>query len=99
MCSSDLDQLKVLGDSLEAKAHPAVIVLGAESGGRAIVLCKRSDEAGAVHAGNVVRAMAQALGGGGGGAPTFAQGGGPNGADLEAALAVGAELVREALEA
>jgi len=93
------DQLKVLGDSLEAKAHPAVIVLGAESGGRAIVLCKRSDEAGAVHAGNVVRAMAQALGGGGGGAPTFAQGGGPNGADLEAALAVGAELVRKALEA
>ena len=92
------DQLKVLADSLEEQGRPAVILLGGVLEGRAVVLCKRSDAAGAVHAGNVVRTMAKAVGGGGGGAPTFAQGGGPNGSDLEAALSAGFEQVRQALE-
>ena len=92
------EQLKVLADSLEEKARPAVILLGGVLEGRAVVVCKRSDAAGKVHAGDVVRTMAKAVGGGGGGAPTFAQGGGPNGSDLEAALAAGADQVRMALE-
>jgi alanyl-tRNA synthetase len=50
-----------------------------------------------VHAGNVVKAMAEIVGGGGGGRPEFAQAGGKDVARIPDALATGAALLREAL--
>jgi|GEM_PF-2811212 len=47
-----------------------------------------------VKAGSIIRAAAQALGGGGGGRPKLAQGGGPNVEKLDEALAAGRETMR-----
>jgi len=91
------DQMKRLADLVEEKTQPAVVVLAGESGGRALVVCKVSKTIQSVRAGDVVRAMSKALGGGGGGAPTFAQGGGQDTAKIDEVLASGTEDVRQAL--
>ncbi len=50
-----------------------------------------------LHAGNLVKVVAQAVGGGGGGRPTMAQAGGHDPSRLPDALAMVASLVRESL--
>ncbi|MCD6141489.1 alanine--tRNA ligase [Candidatus Bipolaricaulota bacterium] len=92
----EVDALKRLADLIEEKARPAVVLLGGAIDGRGIVVAKVSKGVSA-HAGNAVRAMANALGGGGGGAPHFAQGGGPNAAALDHALAIGKGMVEKEL--
>ncbi len=91
-----IDDLKRLADLIEEKVRPAVVLLGGAVDGRGIVVSKVSKGLKA-HAGNVVREMAKILGGGGGGAPTFAQGGGPNAAEIDRALVTGKEAVKSAL--
>ena len=91
------DQLKRLADLVEEKTQPAVVLLAGDSGGRALVVCKVSKSVRNVRAGDVVRSMSKALGGGGGGAPTFAQGGGQDTAKIDEVLASGTEEVRQAL--
>ncbi len=93
------DQMKRLADRVEEQTQPAVVVLAGASGGRALVVCKVSKTVKSVRAGDVVRSMSQALGGGGGGAPTFAQGGGQDTAKIDEVLAAGTESVRQALAA
>ena len=51
-----------------------------------------------IHAGNIIRAIAQTIGGGGGGRPDMAQAGGKDPDRLPEALRQASELVREALE-
>lgn len=80
------DQLKELADLIEEGTRPSVIILAGEASGRALVVCKVSKGIKAVRAGDIVKAMSQALGGGGGGAPHFAQGGGQDTAKIDAVL-------------
>ena len=47
------------------------------------------------HAGNLIKAIAGLVGGGGGGRPSMAQAGGKNPAGIDAALAKAAEVVAE----
>lgn len=92
-----IDELKRLADLIEKESRPAVVLLGGAVEGRGIVVAKVSKELKKAHAGNVVREMAKILGGGGGGAPTFAQGGGPNADALDQALATGMDAIRKSL--
>ena len=91
------DQLKQLADLIEERCHPAVIILAGESSGRALVVCKVSKGIKAVRAGDVVRSMSQALGGGGGGAPHFAQGGGQDTSKIDAVLQTAADEAKQTL--
>lgn len=91
------DQIKALGDLLEQRGRPSVVILVGDAGGRGIAVCKTSKNVANVDAGAVVREMASVLGGGGGGGRSFAQGGGPNVDRLDEALASGAKAVRSAL--
>ncbi len=91
------ESLKRLADLVEEKACPAVVLLVGEAGGRGITVAKASKGLSAVDAGALVRTMASCLGGGGGGNRLFAQGGGPNVAELEKALAAGLTAARESL--
>ncbi|UCF10220.1 MAG: alanine--tRNA ligase [Candidatus Bipolaricaulota bacterium] len=93
-----VDRLKELADRIVAAQEPCVAALFAETEGRAVVVVKRSPEVDAVDAGAVVRAAAAALGGGGGGSAQFAQGGGPNASDIDAALLEVRESLRAALD-
>jgi len=91
------DQLKQLADLIEEKRQPAVIILAGESSGRALVVCKVSKGIKGVRAGDVVKSMSQALGGGGGGAPHFAQGGGQDTSKIDSVLQTAGDDVRQAL--
>jgi alanyl-tRNA synthetase len=74
-----------------------VVALGSESGGRATVLVVVNQSAldHGAHAGHLVKEAVALMGGGGGGKPNMAQGGGPNGSELPAAL----ESIRSGLRA
>ena len=80
--------LKELASSLIQKlGDKAVVVLGIENEGRAVVMAAVSKGAQpSANAGAMVKIASEVLGGGGGGRPDFAQGGGPNASQLKAAI-------------
>ena len=72
----DRQQMRALADSLRNKWKSAVIVLAsADDAGVAIVSAVTKDLTAKVHAGKLAGAVAQAVGGKGGGRPDMAQGG------------------------
>jgi alanyl-tRNA synthetase len=84
----DRQQLRTLADSLRNKWKTAVVVLAtAEDSNVAIVSGVTKDLTAKVHAGKLVGAVAQAVGGKGGGRPDMAEAGGKNPAALAGALA------------
>ncbi|MCB2225128.1 MAG: alanine--tRNA ligase [Desulfarculaceae bacterium] len=88
--------LRDLADTVRDKLDSGVAVLGAESGGKALLLALvTKDLAGRYHAGNLVKVLAPMVGGGGGGRPDMAQAGGQNPGGLEDALSKVPDLVRE----
>jgi alanyl-tRNA synthetase len=95
--ASDVRALQALGDALREQLENAVAVLGARlDDGKAAVLAIVTDDVRArgVRADEVVRAVAAAAGGRGGGKPHMAQAGIPDAARLGDALGRAAELVR-----
>jgi len=93
----DADNLKSLGDALEERSRPGIVILVGESGGRGLVVCKISKGIDGIKAGDIVRAASKGLGGGGGGGPTFAQGGGPDASKLDQILAEALDTARIAI--
>jgi alanyl-tRNA synthetase len=84
----DRDQLRTLVDSLRSKLKSAVIVLSTVSDGNvSIVSGVTKDLTAKVHAGKLAGAVAQAVGGKGGGRPDMAEAGGKDASALPAALA------------
>ncbi|MBF0303151.1 MAG: alanine--tRNA ligase, partial [Desulfamplus sp.] len=70
-------QMRDLADKFKAKIGSGVVLLGAESGGKALLTCVvTQDMTGRFHAGNIVKKAAAIVGGGGGGRPDMAQAGG-----------------------
>ena len=83
----DRQQMRTLADSLRNKWKSAVVVLAsAEEGGVSIVSAVTKDLTAKVHAGKLAGAVAQAVGGKGGGRPDMAEGGGKDAAALDGAL-------------
>jgi len=83
----DRQQMRALADSLRNRWQSAVVVLAAaEPGNVSIISAVTKDLAGRIHAGKLVSAVAQAVGGKGGGRPDMAEGGGKDASGLDAAL-------------
>ena len=83
----DRQQLRALADSLRNKWKTAVVVLAsAEDSNIAIISAVTKDLTSKVHAGKLVGAVAQAVGGKGGGRSDMAEGGGKDASALPAAL-------------
>jgi len=70
-----------------------VALLGSETGKLVAAVGKSGLEKG-IKAGNIIKAAAKELGGGGGGKPELAQGGGPNVSKLNEALKAGMDVMR-----
>jgi alanyl-tRNA synthetase len=89
--------LRELADTAVARLGSGVAVLVATDGDTAPIVAKVSKDlvARGVHAGNLVREVAKAAGGSGGGRPDFAQGGARDASKIEQALAMVEGLVRE----
>ena len=83
----DRPQLRELVDTLRNKWKSAVVVLASLEGSTvSIVSAVTKDLTAKVHAGKLAAALAQAVGGKGGGRPDMAEGGGKDAAALPAAL-------------
>ncbi len=93
----DAARLREMGDWLRDKLGPSVVVLGAVLNDKPQVLAMvAGDLVGrGFHAGNLVKAIAPVMGGGGGGRPEMAQAGGRDASRLEAALAEAERLLAE----
>ncbi len=84
----DAKALREAGDRIRDRLSSGVVVLGAESGGKALLLCVvTKDIAGkSCHAGKIIKEVASVVGGGGGGRPDMAQAGGSRPEKLKEAV-------------
>jgi len=85
----DMNGLRELGDQLKEKLKEGVVVLASEQDGKVNLIAMATKEAMArgAHAGNLIKAIAGKVGGGGGGRPNMAQAGGKNPAGIPEAIA------------
>jgi alanyl-tRNA synthetase len=74
--ANDMAQLLGLVDQVRDRVSPAVVVLGAEIGGKGVLVIGVSAGVAAVDAGAIVKGAAAEFGGGGGGSPQLGRGGG-----------------------
>ena len=83
-----MNGLRDLGDQLKEKIGEGVVVLASGSDGKVSLMVTATEGAmkQGAHAGNLVKAIAGLVGGGGGGRPNMAQAGGKNPAGIKDAL-------------
>jgi alanyl-tRNA synthetase len=94
----DKSALRALSDSLRDRLKRGVVVIAAESDGKVqLLVAVTKDLTDRVQAGQLVKALAPMVGGGGGGRPDFAEAGGKDPSGIEAMLLKARELVNEAI--
>ena len=85
----DMNGLRDLGDQMKTKLGEGVVLLISENDGKVNMVAMATD--GAVkmgaHSGNIIKALAPLVEGGGGGKPAMAQAGGKNPAGIDKAIA------------
>ena len=84
-----MNGLRDLGDQLKEKLGEGVVVLASEKDGKVNLIAMVTDGAmkQGAHAGNLIKAIAGKVGGGGGGRPNMAQAGGKNQSGIPDAIA------------
>jgi len=91
-------QLRGMGDHLKAELKSGVIVLGAASDDKAMLLCNvTQDLVGKIKAGQIIQELSKVVGGSGGGRPDMAQGGGPKKESLGEAIQMAYGLIDKLL--
>jgi alanyl-tRNA synthetase len=86
--------LREMVDRFRDKMESGIVVLGAASGGKALLIVGVTpDLTDRYHAGNIVKALAALVGGGGGGKADLAQAGGSQPEKLEAAISQAFDLI------
>jgi alanyl-tRNA synthetase len=95
--AQDAARLREMGDWLRDKIGSGVVVLGALIGEKPQILAVVTPDLvkQGYHAGNMVKALAQIMGGGGGGRPDMATAGGREPGKLDEALGQVVRLVSE----
>lgn len=90
-----MGQLRQLADSWRAKQLSDVLVLGTANDGKANLLVAVSDDKvkAGLKAGDLIKSIAKAINGGGGGRPNLAQAGGKNPAGIQDALKLAKEYM------
>ena len=96
----DMNELRNLSDDLKSKLGSGVVVIASAMGSDKVNLIVTATEdivKAGVHAGNIVKAAAPCVGGGGGGRPNMAQAGGKNPAGIEKAFEIAKETLASML--
>lgn len=93
--AANVDSFRSLGEQLRDKLGSGVVVLGAVIDQKPLLLAAVTPDQvkAGKHAGNIIKALAQHIGGGGGGRPDFAQAGGRDASGLDTAIAGVGELI------
>ena len=96
----DMNGLRDLGDQLKEKLGDGVVVLASVKDGKVSLMATATDEAQkkGAHAGNLIKAIATIVGGGGGGRPGMAQAGGKNPAAVDDAIKEAAKVVESQIK-
>ncbi|MBO5260921.1 MAG: alanine--tRNA ligase [Coprococcus sp.] len=97
---TDMNALRNLGDDLKSKLGDSVVVLASAKDGKVNLIAMATDAATAkgAHAGNIIKAVAGLVGGGGGGRPNMAQAGGKKPDGIDAALTQAVTVAKEQLD-
>ncbi|WMS89272.1 alanine--tRNA ligase [Pleionea litopenaei] len=94
----EVKSLRDLLDQLKNKLQSGVVVLGVENDGKAnLIVGVTKDLTQSIKAGDIVKQLAEQVGGKGGGRPDMAQAGGSNPENLDKAIASAEGLVAELL--
>ena len=93
----DMNGLRNLGDQMKNQLGKCVVVMASVQDGKVNLMATATDGAQkrGAHAGNLIKAIAGLVGGGGGGRPGMAQAGGKNPAGIDEALEKALETVKE----
>lgn len=96
----DMNGLRNLGDQLKDKLGEGVVVIASVLEGKVNLMATVTEGAQkkGAHAGNLIKAIAGCVGGGGGGRPNMAQAGGKNPAGIEEALKKAEEVLAEQIK-
>ncbi len=96
----DMNGLRNLGDQLKEKLGEGVIVIASVLDGKVNLMATATDDAQrrGAHAGNLIKAIAGLVGGGGGGRPNMAQAGGKNPEGVVLALEKVTDVVSEQIK-
>jgi alanyl-tRNA synthetase len=98
LSTTSVERAREAIDMLKKKAKSAAVVLAYEDDGKAMLLAGVTDDLiKEVKAGDIVKAIAPIVDGGGGGKPQMAQAGGKNPAKIDEALAKATELIKTTL--
>ena len=99
--AASVDEMRRLADDLRNKLGSGVVVLGAVINDKPMLIAAATPDAveKGVHAGNIVKALAPIIGGGGGGRPNMAQAGGRDASKLQDALDAAYDVVAGQLAA
>jgi alanyl-tRNA synthetase len=94
----DMAGLRMVMDKLRDQIGSGIVVLGSAADGKAsLCVAVTKDLTGRISAGEIVKRIAPAVGGGGGGRPDMAQAGGKQPEKLPQAIAMAESVVRELL--
>ena len=101
LANADIDTLRQMTDRFRQQYPSGVVVLGSSNEGRPILIaCVTEDLVKrGLNAGELVRIIAQMIGGSGGGRPTLAQAGGKDASKLQEAIDQVQPLVKAKLRA
>lgn len=96
----DVDALRKMGDTLRDKTGGVVVLAAPMSADKVNILVMASKEAvkKGIHAGKIAKAVAQTMGGNGGGRPDMAQAGGKDASKVQEGLARALELVESQIQ-
>ena len=96
---TDGNELRNLGDELKVKLGEGVVFLASAKDGKVSLVAMATDGAvkTGVHAGNLIKAIAPAVGGGGGGRPNMAQAGGKLPEKVDEAVSMVVEAIKKQL--
>ena len=92
----DMNSLRNLGDEVRNRLGSGVVVLASVVKDKIsfVTMVTKDLNAGGISAGNIIKEVAKATGGSGGGRPDMAQAGGKDASKIEEALAMVPELIR-----
>ena len=97
---SNIGALRKAGDHLKNTIGKCVVVLGSVIDDRPmiVVMATKDSIKEGIHCGNIAKAIAKHIGGGGGGSPLVAQAGGKDPEQLSGALNVTEDIIRSSLD-
>ncbi|MGO1652167.1 alanine--tRNA ligase [Senegalia sp. (in: firmicutes)] len=95
----DVEGLRQLGDKIKERLDKSIIVLATDKDDKVNFIATATSDAvkRGIHCGNIIREVAKATGGGGGGRPNMAQAGGKYASKIDEALNLVETLVKEQL--